>query len=513
MQPRTIGNLLCSLGLVLCGAGIGLSGCGGDAESKLPTLPPLQRVPLTTELRKVPAHPRGPDLGNPALYENLAAYMAAGYGEWRFLPGDPYTAHTLDGSPPPKLGPGAKRILRFGTMGDFQLMDDESPTRVGFLDAKGLTQAALRPQDAYMCHLANAAVRTMNAIHRMDPLSMVFVGGDTLDNAQSNELGWVLSILRGGQPVECDSGDDDDLIPGPNNDPKDPFVPEGLAVPWKWVPGNHDFLVQGNAVVNDVKVDAAIGDFAPYGTRDYSRGGAVVQSPIVADPRRRPLIPREIIDRMARDGDGHGVTVAQASTDSGTYFFDVPETQVRFLVIDTASKTGGAGAVVRRSDFERAIRPTLDSALAQGKWVIVLSDSPIDNFGQAEKPFGVDVPDPLTQSDWLREIDRYPNLLFMLGRGSDQYVHPVKTASGRAFWELLNAAMSDYPQQLRIFELWDGGNGFLMLRATCVDVATDDDPLTREAQRRAVVDITSTWMGGAGDVDGMRNVELWIRKP
>lgn len=491
-------------------------GCGGIPESEPPTLsmlPPLQRVVLTTEVRRIPAHAKGPDLGNPALFENLPRYVAEGYGEFRVLPGDTYTALTIDGGPAPAPGPKARRVLRFGTMGDFQLMDDESPTRVGFLDEKGLTQASLRPQDPYMCHLANASVRTMNAIHRMDPLSMVFVGGDTLDNAQSNELDWALAILRGGQPVECDSGEDDDLVPGPSNDPKDPFLPEGLAVPWRWVPGNHDFLIQGNVVANDVKVDAALSDFAPFGTRDYRRGGSVVQSPIVADPRRRPMSPRELIERMARDGDGHGVSAAQASAESGTYFFDAPDTKVRFLVVDTASKTGGAGAVVRKSEFERTIRPALDTAVTQGKLVIVLSDSPVDNFGQAEKPFGVDVPDPLTPSDWLREFDRYPNVLFMLGRGTDQFVHAQKTPSGRGFWELLNAAISDSPQQLRIFELWDGDNGFLMLRATCVDLATDDDALAKEAQRRALIDQTSTWMSGGGDVDGTRNVELWIRKP
>lgn len=476
-------------------------------------LPPLQRVPLTTELRKVPAHPRGPDLGNPALYENLAAYMAAGYGEWRFLPGDPYTAHTLDGSPPPKLGPGAKRILRFGTMGDFQLMDDESPTRVGFLDDKGVADCALRPHDAYICHLANAAVRTMNAIHRMDPLSIVFVGGDTLDSAQSNEADWAISILRGGQPVECDSGDDDDLISGPGNDPKDPFVPEGLLMPWKWVPGNHDMLIQGNALANDQRIGVAEDNYAPFGTRDYSRNGTIIQGPIVVDSRRRPLSPQEVIAKVAQDGDGHGITSQSAETALGTFVYDVPGTPVRFLVIDSVSKTGGVGGVIRFGDYQRTIRPTLDQAKAEQKWVLTLADNASDDLGQAAPPFGVAVPDPIGIDEWKRLMGDNSNVLFSIVRSYAQSVRPIRPVAGHAFWEILNAAVADFPHQVRIFELWDGDNGFLMLRATCVDIAVDDDALARDGLQRALTDQTSTWRPEPDDTTGLRNVELWIRKP
>ena len=72
------------------------------------------------------------------------------------------------------------------------------------------------------------------------------LGGDNADNAQQNELDWFLSILDGAPSVECDSGKDDDPVTGPDNDPKDPFVAEGLKVPWLWVTGNHDILNQGN---------------------------------------------------------------------------------------------------------------------------------------------------------------------------------------------------------------------------------------------------------------------------
>lgn len=489
----------------------GLTGCG---DQPLSALPPLERVILTSERRLVPAHPIGPDLGNPALFENLPQYLALGYGELRVLPGDRHYARTLDGRPPPEqLGLSARRLLRFVSVGDFQLMDDESPTRVGILDAKEITGSALRPQDPYMCHLANAAVRTINALHRMDPLSMVFVGGDTLDNAQENEAEWALSILTGGQPVECDSGEDDDLIPGPANDPKDPFLPEGLLVPWKWVPGNHDMLIQGNGVVDSSRIEVAMGDFAPFGTRDYQQGGTVVQKPIIADARRRPLKPMELMLKLAQHGDGHGLTQSQAETGHASYFFDIAGTPLRFLVLDTVSKTGGAGGVLRWSEVNKYIRPALDAARREGKWVIVFSDNAYDDLGQANLPFGQPVSDAVTPDEWLRFMGGYENVLFTMARSFDQAVRALHPTSGHSYWDVLNGALGDSPHQLRLFELWDADNGYVLLRVTCVDVSVDGDPLAEEGRRRAITDVTSTWRSGPVSKPDERNVDLWIRKP
>ncbi|MES1171488.1 MAG: metallophosphoesterase, partial [Actinomycetota bacterium] len=179
-----------------------------------------------------------------------------------------------------------QRLVRFVHLTDVQLADDESPLRVASLDARGSTQSAFRPQEAHMCRVLSAMVRTINALPDID---LVLLGGDNIDNAQSNELDWFLGIMNGGK-VDCDSGTDDDPLQGPSNDPKDPFVSAGLAVPWYWVTGNHDIMPQGTVPLTDDARGLAVGDTTELGTRDWSKpGGPVTSSKVIADARRALL--------------------------------------------------------------------------------------------------------------------------------------------------------------------------------------------------------------------------------
>ncbi len=501
-----------SLRVVVFVAILGLTSC--STESALVGLPPLLRVPLTIEQRVIPAHPVGPELGNPALPENLPLYLERGYGELNVIPGDQsYVPLTVDRTVPPELGPMARQLLRFAAVGDFQIGDDESPTRVGLLDGKGLTSAALRPQDPYLCVLANATVRTLNALHRMQAIGLTFVGGDVLDSAQQNEMDWALGILTGGAPVECDSGADDDLVPGPGNDPKDPFLPEGLLMPWRWVPGNHDLLVQGNLLTDADRVEMATGDFASLGTRDYGQGGRVISGRVVADLRRRPLTPTEMMHKVAAHGDGHGLSLSQSETGHASYSLDIEGTSIRFLVVDTVSKTGGSGGVLRWQDVNAYLRPQFESAQRDGKWLFVLSDHPHDDLGQANTPLGRPVSDPVSQNDWVELLGSYPNVLFSFARRTSHGQSVMKPVGSRPYWAVFNAAQSEFPHQIRLFEVWDADNGYVLLRISSVDVSVEGDPVAAEGRRRAVIDSTSTWAGSGSSRPDERNVELWIRKP
>jgi len=145
-------------------------------------------------------------------------------------------------------------------------------------------------------------------------------------------------------------------------------------------------LTQGNLVVDEGRIADALGDVAPLGTRDYQQGGAIVQRPVVSDPQRSPLSPVQMMMMMASHGDGHGLSLTQAATGHASYFFDVAGTPLRFLIVDTVSKTGGSGGVLRRQDLEAYLRPAMESAQREGKWVIAFSDHPFDDIGQANAP-------------------------------------------------------------------------------------------------------------------------------
>lgn len=508
--------------------------CSDDAEAPLPQpkvrqpatlLPPLASAPTTLTRTLVPRTPRaalesGP---NPALPLPLADYIARGFGELDVGAGEPVVVRTLDGSGPPLPGPNAHRLVRFAHLADMQLGDDESPTRIGIFDSAGPTAPALRPQDAYLCRMANAAVRTINALHASDPFAFTLLGGDNADSAQTNEVDWVLGILGAGGgtspvEVECDSGDDDEIEPGPDNDGKDPFLAAGLQMPWKWVTGNHDVLVQGNLRPSE-HAARALGDDAGGGTRHYEGGkrGEVIQGPVVADPRRALLMPTDLMAKVSAHGDGHGLGAPESATGRATYTFDVAGTPLRFLVIDTAHERGGSDGVITQREVDRVVRPALDRAKREGKWLFLASHHAAASLGNGGGLGGDPQADALTPEAWTTLLGQYDNVLFsMVGHSHQHRVTPIRPASGHAYWEVMTAAIADWPHQLRVIELFDQDNGWLMLRGVAVDISTEGDAPAAEGKRRGVIDLTAGWLPSLpGEVDepGDRNVELWIKKP
>lgn len=495
------------------------SGSVARARHQPTVYPSLVEALTTVDRTFVPRTPRqSPESGpNPSLVEPLADYLGRGFGEIDPGPGDAYVTRVIDDSAAPAPGPNAKRLVRFVHLADLQLADDESPTRLGQFDGSGATSSALRPQDAYLCHMANAAVRTINALHGKDPIAFTLMGGDNADSAQTNEVDWVLGILTGADDVECDSGDDDDLVPGPDNDGKDPFKAEGLKMPWKWVTGNHDILVQGNLKTDSGNREKALGTEANGGTRRYDDGlaGFVERGDfVVPDPRRALLSRIEVMNKVGSHGDGHGLGAAEKASGHATYAFDVEGTPLRVLVLDTAHENGGSEGVIKQSEVDAVIKPLLDKAKAEGKWVILSSHHAASSLGDGTGLGGEIAPGALTTAQWTSFIGAYDNVLFsMVGHSHRHRVTPIKPATGHPYWEVMTSAIADYPHQFRVVEIFDQDNGWVMLRATAVDFSVEGDPIAAEGKKRGVVDFTAGWLPtddvGAAD----KNVEIWIKKP
>ena len=226
------------------------------------------------------------------------------------------------------LGDGEPRILReelaeakpgraerrrslayIGQTTDWQLADEESPSRVEFLDIAAnppfpsTVSAAWRPQEALGAAAIEQSVRQLNRFAGAGPvrhlgdkraaMDMVLMTGDQADNQQLNETDWVVRLLEGGpidpnsgvDPAACPRGqqpsgqtadpdlyagvqDYDDYVegqqfydpdepagpkysdwpsyPGLMDRAQEPFQATGLDVPSYVVLGNHDALAQGN---------------------------------------------------------------------------------------------------------------------------------------------------------------------------------------------------------------------------------------------------------------------------
>jgi hypothetical protein len=386
------------------------------------------------------------------------------------------------------------------------------------IDAPGAFAGAFRPQETDICRMINAMVRTLNRVHADRPLSFVLLGGDNADNAQQNEIDWALQILGGADQVECDSGDDDDLVPGPDNDGKDPFEAPGLAMPFYWVTGNHDVEVQGTAAITDDYQAAVIGQVpvAPYELRDFSLpGGPASKGPVPADAKRRFLLRGDLMQRVRDHGDGHGLTLDQVQSGKAIYTFDVPNTPLRFLVIDTAAETGASDGVIHRADVDARIQPALDRAMADGKWVILASHHAVRALTDGGGFMGVSQADALTAQEWVALLGSYPNVLFSLvAHDHADHVEEQKPDQGHAYWELTTGALADYPHQARIIEIWDEDNGYVSLQSTYVDIDLKDEAVAEQGRHLGVMDYVSGWNSFfATGLTSKRNARVYIAKP
>jgi metallophosphoesterase (TIGR03767 family) len=326
-----------------------------------------------------------------------------------------------DGGP----GPSSRRrpLLCFAHLTDLQLADVQSPARFEFFNREiadprfaGLIPVQ-RPQEALTAHAVDAMIRAINAVQAGPatgaPLELVVTTGDSIDNAQWNELVAALDLLEGGL-VRLDSGaagyegvqaprwpDDIFWQPDGSSGPPDVFraafgFPEqpgmlgaaiaafrggGLRVPWLACHGNHEALIQGVGRITPGIAAALVGGLKPARVRvgispdrtveiftdavDTFMSGEPVA--VSADPDRRPLTRRAFVDAHFRgragsgagsNPPGHGFTETNRRRGTAYYVHDVGP--VRFIALDTACVDGGADGSV---DQDQAA--WLTGALAQ----------------------------------------------------------------------------------------------------------------------------------------------------
>ena len=402
--------------------------CVGGGHA-VPGYPIDATVARTTQ--RVLSFPMPPKLSTPGSGTGLcplelslvSQYATYGYGEYTF--GGPLQAEPrfdlmplgyADAVPARRL-----RLATFFAMSDVHITDKEAPNQLIYLQQADAVMGApntsiYSPVMPYTTQVLDAAIQTVNALHRETPFDFGISLGDVCNSAQYNELRWYLDVFDG-KNIAPSSGAH---LGADTVDYQRPFKAAGLdrSIPWYQVLGNHDHFYLGS-----ISVDAdpslgireaytageiwAVGDLltphlatfpclvettTPIGQRSLYMGvidgstpdgvikgagvvGTVGAPPVVAaDARRRPLLRtewmQEFFDTTTRPV-GHGFGLVDPSMGSGfaCYSFS-PRAGIPLKVIvldDTQSEDDGSHDIHGHGFLDATRWAWLQAELAAGQ--------------------------------------------------------------------------------------------------------------------------------------------------
>jgi 3',5'-cyclic AMP phosphodiesterase CpdA len=413
---------------------------------------------------------------------------------------------------------GHTLLARIVHISDIHLVDEESPAR--FAGAQVFTLSAWRPYEAYSTQLLDGVVRAANRIHAAGrTVDFLVQTGDACDNAQSNELAWLLAVFDG-QRVDPLSGPDDrpvDARPGPDLDPHAAFDPQGLfrngvhgeadSIPWYGVFGNHDaYSIGVFPIFEDLlghrvaplplewRPDIVLpGDLDPVGFLTHGRVTPAMPGPpdLLALPQwvepnaaRFFFNKREYVRAMfgtATGPPGHGFLDAETGP---TWFSVSPAQGLRLIGLDTcdpAHKIPGFFYMDGSVSAEQLafLRTELAAARDRAELVIVASHHPSADL---QAVYGTAV----AGSAFRALLNEFPNVILHLAG----HTHRNVVSDRESYIEIETCSTLDLPQEGRLIEIYrDDATGDVAIAYEMFSHLDDalpalgDDPLRSLRQR------------------------------
>jgi metallophosphoesterase (TIGR03768 family) len=440
------------------------------------------------------------------------------------------------------------KLLNFFTISDIHITDKESPNQLIYLQRlhKTLPVSASLYSGVmlYSTQVLDAAVQTVNALHKKKPFDFGISLGDTCNSTQYNELRWYIDVLDG-KLITPSSGAH---LGAGTIDYQKAYKAAGLdkTIPWYQTLGNHDhFWIGSIAVDKGLRKDLrqsfisdevfATGDILKNPTlinnRDYYMGvldgstpyGNIInagpvsdfKSPpkVAADPNRRSLLRTEWMKEFFTTSSipsGHGFNLADADKGFACYSF-VPKATLPLKVIvldDTQREDDGSPDVHGHGFLDQArwdwLKKELAAGDAAGQLMIIAAHVPIDvevTAPHSEMGWWTDPQNAVSLPGLLEELQSHPN--FILWISGHRHLNTVKAfqspdpanAPEKGFWQVETSSLRDFPQQFRTFELYLNSDKTLSIVTTDVDPAVEEGTPAAKSRSYAIAteQIVGTW--------------------
>jgi metallophosphoesterase (TIGR03768 family) len=205
-----------------------------------------------------------PDPANPALSPNggtaltwdklnhISQYDSLGYGKWDYVNEPLPIVPRTDLMPAGYVAASAvkkKDLVNFVAWTDVHLTDKEAPNQLIYLQESnpgyaGPNSSIYSGVMLYTPHVFDAAVQTVNALHKQSPIDFVISLGDVCNTTMYNELRWYIDIVDG-KVITPSSGAH---LGAASIDYQKPFKAAGLhpSIPLYQALGNHDHFMIGS---------------------------------------------------------------------------------------------------------------------------------------------------------------------------------------------------------------------------------------------------------------------------
>ena len=244
------------------GVSVGALAAYGFGFGKATSKPAIGTYPIEPEIRTTLQRTVLPNQKPAAAIrvDDVANYQKNGFGRWHYGPALSYDRR-LDLFAQPAAGKPARhaaRLLNFFAITDIHICDKESPSSAIYLGLKHDIPSGYSPVMLDTSHVLDAAVQTINALHRRSRFDFGILLGDTCNNTQYNELRWYIDVLDG-KTITPNSG----AHAGADSvDHQKSYKAAGLdkSIKWYQTLGNHDHFWMGTNPVNDYLRQAYVGE-------------------------------------------------------------------------------------------------------------------------------------------------------------------------------------------------------------------------------------------------------------